>query len=778
MADRRPSPSSSDDGGRVKRQKTSKSSSSKSTSDSVPALDPKQNPYLAHHYEDASDEGASDEDGAMVMLKHLKRHKTTAAQAEKIEIQAHNPWTMRKHSQRYFEILNKRRGLPVFHQRQEFLDLYHKSQILVFVGETGSGKTTQIPQYVLYDDLPQRKGQMVACTQPRRVAAMSVAQRVADELDVKLGEEVGYSIRFEDRTSEKTVLKYMTDGMLLREAMADNNLSRYSTLILDEAHERTMATDILMGLLKEVVERRPDLKIIVMSATLDAAKFQRYFNDAPLLAVPGRTHPVEIFYTPEPERDYVDAAIRTVIQIHGTEPEGDILLFMTGEEEIEDACKRIGLEADSIIGELDAGPLKVYPLYGGLPPQQQQMIFEPAPPPRRPGGKPGRKVIVSTNIAETSLTIDGIVYVVDPGFSKQKVYNPRIRVESLLVSPISRASAQQRAGRAGRTRPGKCFRLYTEAAFKKELIDQTHPEILRSNLATTVLQLKKLGVEDLVHFDLMDPPAPETLMRALEELNYLTCLDDEGELTDMGRLASEFPLDPTLSVMLICSPEFYCSSEILSIVALLSAPQIFSRPSSQRRKADEMKAYFTHAGGDHLTMLNAYHAFIAAQTEGEDMYKWCYEHFLNYRSLSQVVSVRSQLQRIMERQNIELVSTPFEDKQYWSNIQRALVSGFFMQVAKRDGSSNKTYKTVKDNQSVLLHPSTTLGQDSEWVIYNEFVLTSKNYIRTVTAIKPDWLLDHSPEYYDLDTIKDRDMKLSLQAVKDHMRRKEAMKRRA
>ena len=229
--------------------------------------------------------------------------------------------------------------------------MFHRTQILVFVGETGSGKTTQIPQFVLFDDLPHFNGKLVACTQPRRVAAMSVAQRVANEMDVKLGEEVGYSIRFEDVTGPKTILKYMTDGMLLREAMHDHNLTRYSCIILDEAHERTLSTDILMGLLKEVALRRPDLKIIIMSATLDAQKFQRYFNDAPLLAVPGRTHPVEIFYTPEPERDYVEAALRTVLQIHATEPEGDILLFLTGEEEIEDACRKISLEADEMIRE-------------------------------------------------------------------------------------------------------------------------------------------------------------------------------------------------------------------------------------------------------------------------------------------------------------------------------------------------------------------------------------------------------------------------------------------
>ncbi|KAF9639229.1 Helicase [Lasiodiplodia theobromae] len=749
MADRRPDGAES----RAKRQKTDAE------------MDPKANPYLAHMYEDSYSNGAANGSG----LSNLVRHKTTAKDAEQAENGPNNPFTGQPLSQKYFNILKTRRDLPVHAQRQ----MFQSTQILVFVGETGSGKTTQIPQFILFDDLPQSQGKMVACTQPRRVAAMSVAQRVADEMDVALGEEVGYSIRFEDRTSSKTIMKYMTDGMLLREAMNDHNLSRYSTIILDEAHERTLATDILMGLLKEVVGRRPDLKLVIMSATLDAQKFQRYFNDAPLLAVPGRTHPVEIFYTPEPERDYVEAALRTVLQIHATEPEGDILLFLTGEEEIEDACRKINLEGDEMIREADAGPLKVYPLYGTLPPHQQQKIFEPAPPPRTPGGRPGRKVIVSTNIAETSLTIDGIVYVVDPGFSKQKVYNPRIRVESLLVSPISKASAQQRAGRAGRTRPGKCFRLYTEKAFKGELIEQTYPEILRSNLSATVLELKKLGVEDLVHFDLMDPPAPETLMRALEELNYLACLDDEGELTALGRLASEFPLDPALAVMLISSPEFYCSNEILSLVALLSVPQIFVRPASARKRADEMKDLFAHPDGDHLTMLNVYHAFKSDDAQANPK-QWCHDHFLSYRALQQADNVRLQLRRIMERSEIELMSTPFEDKKYYENIRRALVSGFFMQVAKRDGTG-KTYITVKDEQNVLLHPSTVLGHDSEWVVYNEFVLTTKNYIRTVTSVKPEWLLDIAPNYYDIASFKKGDVKMALQRTVDKMRRREAIK---
>ncbi|AMD21286.1 HER007Cp [Eremothecium sinecaudum] len=745
----------------------------KLSSDQLP--DPVKTSIPEHVAEIAEAINTSHEDPTSERIIHhdagefasLVRHATTAAQAEELESGKVNPFTGNDFSENYYKILKVRRELPVHAQRAEFLKLYQENQILVFVGETGSGKTTQIPQFVLFDELPHLRDSQVACTQPRRVAAMSVAQRVAEEMDVKLGEEVGYSIRFENKTSNKTILKYMTDGMLLREAMEDHNLTRYSCIILDEAHERTLATDILMGLLKEVIKRRPDLKVIIMSATLDAEKFQRYFNNSPLLAVPGRTHPVEIYYTPEFQRDYLDSAIRTVLQIHATEGQGDVLLFLTGEEEIEDAVRKISLEGDQLIREQGCGPLKVYPLYGSLPPHQQQRIFEPAP--ESHNGRPGRKVIISTNIAETSLTIDGIVYVVDPGFSKQKVYNPRIRVESLLVSPISKASAQQRAGRAGRTRPGKCFRLYTEEAFKKELIEQSYPEILRSNLSSTVLELKKLGIDDLVHFDFMDPPAPETMMRALEELNYLACLDDEGELTSLGRLASQFPLDPMLAVMLIGSSEFNCSEQILTIVAMLSVPSVFVRPSKDKKRADDAKSVFAHPDGDHITLLNVYEGFKSDEAYEYGIHQWCRDHYLSYRSLSSADNIRSQLERLMVRYNLELNSTDYENPNYFDNIRKALAAGFFMQVAKKR-SGGKGYITVKDNQDVLLHPSTVIGHDAEWVIYNEFVLTSKNYIRTVVSVRPEWLLELAPAYYDLSNFQKGDVKLSLERIKQKVDR--------
>lgn len=652
-----------------------------------------------------------------------------------------NPFTGLPFTPRYYELFNKRCQLPVWEYKSQFLDMVSKHQIIVLVGETGSGKTTQIPQWCLEWVRARYPKKAVACTQPRRVAAMSVAQRVAEEMDVCLGQEVGYSIRFEDCTSAKTVLKYMTDGMLLREGMSDPLLEAYGMVILDEAHERTLATDILMGLLKEIARQHSELKIVVMSATLDAGKFQQYFDNAPLMSVPGRTHPVEIFYTPEPERDYLEAAIRTVLQIHMCESdEGDILLFLTGQEEIDEACKRLSREVENLGPEI--GDLKCIPLYSTLPPNLQQRIFEAAPP-RKANGAVGRKVVVSTNIAETSLTIDGVVFVIDPGFAKQKVYNPRIRVESLLVTAISKASAQQRAGRAGRTRPGKCFRLYTERAYTQEMQENTYPEILRSNLGSVVLQLKKLGIDDLVHFDFMDPPAPETLMRALELLNYLACLDDNGELTELGSMMAEFPLDPQLAKMVIASCDSNCSNEILSITAMLSVPQCFVRPSEVKKAADEAKMRFAHIDGDHLTLLNVYHAF---KQNHEDP-QWCYDNFINYRSLKSADNVRQQLARIMDRFNLRRSSTEFTSRDYYINIRKALVNGFFMQVAHLERTGH--YLTVKDNQVVQLHPSTVLDHKPEWVLYNEFVLTTKNYIRTVTDIKPEWLIKMAPQYYDM-----------------------------
>ncbi|KAG8730362.1 DEAH-box ATP-dependent RNA helicase prp43 [Ceratobasidium sp. 414] len=692
-----------------------------------------------------------------------------------------NPFTKNPYTEKYKRILTERKRLPAFAQMEQFYKIFNSNQIMVVIGATGTGKTTQsvrpaqfdiliraftnyirLPQFVVYTDMPHTRGKIVACTQPRRIAATSVARRVAEEMDVQLGRQVGYSIRFEDMTQEGTTfLKYMTDGMLLREAMADRDLKRYSTIILDEVHERTLATDILMGLLKEIARRRDDLKIVIMSATLDALKFQKYFSThagstVPLLKFPARIHPVDIFFTRAPEPDYVEAAIRAVLTIHRSEPEGDVLVFLTGEEEIEDACRKIRTEAEGLNTSRRGapGPLLCLPLYSALPPAQQQRIFDPTPP-------GVRKVVVSTNIAETSLTIDGIVYVVDPGFSKQKSLGTNLaqilnqQNQGGIIACISNIEGERAAACwpcwADATR---CYRLYPEKEYM-ELAEQTHPEILRSNLANTVLELAKLGVTNLLQFDYVDAPAPETIMRALELLNYLSGIDDNCELTPLGAIMAEFPLDPQLAKLLVVSPEFRCSNEILTIVAMLSAPNVWLRPLYRRREADAARAQFVVPDGDHLTLVKVYNSYLENKTDKD----WCWNNYLSQRALQQAESVRQQLARMMEKLDLKIISQTHEHKLH-VDIRRALVCGFFMQIAHRDDKGN--YVTVKDQQIVSLHPSCDLAGRPEWVLFNEFVLTTQPYVRTVTVVQPEWLLDYGGKYYDLASFPNSDAKRALE----------------
>ena len=499
---------------------------------------------------------------------------------------------------------------------------------MIIEGETGSGKTTQIPQY-LHEAGLTAGGKKIGCTQPRRVAAMSVAARVADEMGVKLGSQVGYSIRFEDCTSERTVIKYMTDGMLLREFLGEPDLSSYKVMIIDEAHERTLHTDILFGLIKDIARFRPDLKLLISSATLDAEKFSEFFDNAPIFRIPGRRFPVNIYYTKAPEADYIDAVVVTTLQIHVTQPLGDILVFLTGQEEIETA-QEILIERSRKFGSKIA-ELIIVPIYANLPSDLQAKVFEPTPP-------GARKVVLATNIAETSLTIDNIIYVIDPGFSKQNSYNARTGMESLIVTPVSKASANQRAGRAGRVAAGKCFRLYTAWAYQHELEDNPVPEIQRVNLGNVVLMLKSLGINDLIHFDFLDPPPHETLVLALEQLYALGALNHMGELTKLGRRMAEIPADPMMCKMLLASEKYKCSAEILSISAMMSNnASIFYRPKDKIIHADTARKNFHQPGGDHITLLNVYNQW--AETDFSS--QWCYENFIQHRSMKRARDIRS-----------------------------------------------------------------------------------------------------------------------------------------
>lgn len=624
-------------------------------------------------------------------------------------------------------IKEQREGLPIYRLKPELMRAFVENQVLVVIGETGSGKTTQMTQYL--HELGITKNGVIGCTQPRRVAAVSVAKRVSEEFGCTLGEEVGYNIRFDDCTSQATIIKYMTDGMLMREYLNDNDLKRYSALMLDEAHERTIHTDVLFGLLKDLCRRRPDLKLIVTSATLDAEKFSGYFFDSPIFTIPGRTFPVEIMYTKEPESDYMDASLITIMQIHLSEPAGDILLFLTGQEEIDTACETLYSRMQAL-GDL-APELIILPVYSSLPSEMQSRIFEPAPP-------GARKCIVATNIAEASLTIDGIYYVVDPGFSKQKAFNAKLGMDSLVVTPISQASARQRAGRAGRTGPGKCYRLYTEMAYKNEMLPTNIPEIQRTNLGNVVLQLKAMGINDLLGFDFMDPPPVATLVGAMESLNALGALDDEGLLTRLGRKMAEFPLEPNLSKMLLLSVDLGCSDEVLTITSLLSVDNPFYRPRDKQGQADMKKAKFHQAEGDHLTLLAVYKGWEASKFSNP----WCFENFIQARSMKRAQDVRKQLVTIMDRYKLDILSS---GKNY-KKICMAITAGFFTNAAKKHPQEG--YLTLVDQNPVYIHPSSSVfNKNPEWVIYHELVLTTKEYMRNIMVIDAKWLIELAPSFY-------------------------------
>jgi ATP-dependent RNA helicase DHX8/PRP22 len=624
-------------------------------------------------------------------------------------------------------IKEQREGLPIAKLKNELLRAITDNQVLIVIGETGSGKTTQMTQYMV--ELGLSKRGMIGCTQPRRVAAISVAKRVAEEFGCVLGEQVGYSIRFDDMTSKDTIIKYMTDGMLMREYLADNDLNRYAALMLDEAHERTIHTDVLFGLLKDLCRRRPDLKIIVTSATLDAEKFSTYFFQSPIFTIPGRTFPVEILYTKEPESDYLDAAMITVMQIHLSEPPGDILVFLTGQEEIDVCCETL-FNRMQALGDL-APELIILPVYSSLPSEMQSRIFEPAP-------KGSRKCVVATNIAEASLTIDGIFYVIDPGMAKVKAFNPKISMDSLVVTPISQASARQRAGRAGRTGPGKCYRLYTEQAYKTEMLATNIPEIQRTNLGNVVLQLKAMGINDLLGFDFMDPPPVATMVGAMESLHALGALDDEGLLTRLGRKMAEFPLEPNLSKMLILSVDLGCSEEILIITSMLSVENPFYRPRDKQAQADMRKAKFHQAEGDHITLLAVYRGWEASKFSNP----WCFENFVQSRSMKRAQDVRKQLVTIMDRYKLDLISA---GKNY-KLICKAITAGFFTHAAKKDPQEG--FRTLVDQNPVYIHPSSALfNKNPEYVIYHELVMTSKEYMRNVMEIDARWLVELAPAFY-------------------------------
>ncbi|KAJ3043919.1 hypothetical protein HDV00_003959 [Rhizophlyctis rosea] len=655
-----------------------------------------------------------------------------------------------------------RKSLPIYSYKDDLVNALEQYQCLVVVGDTGSGKTTQLPQYAL-EALPSVRS--IAVTQPRRIAAISAARRVSDEMGTRLGEEVGYSIRFDRVASNKTKLLYMTDGTLLRACVTDPKIEAYDLVILDEAHERSLETDILFGLLRRACRLRPNLKLVVMSATLDIEKFSDFFGDCPVFAIPGRMFDVDIFWQKKMKfaslkATYVQRAVETVMHIHKNEEPGDILVFLTGQQEIEQAIRKL----QELHDELDYREVRhelrdisILPIFSALETMEQRAIFD------RP--REGvRKVVLSTNIAQTSVTVPGIRYVVDSGFVKQKMYDAQTGMDALVVVPISQAAATQRAGRAGRTATGKVYRLYSREAF-----DDMEP----------VLNLKTMGINDILNFEFIDPPDPNLVVAAIRRLFLLGAVDENGHLTHLGSQMAHFPISPFLSRTIISAArDFACSYEITIIAATLSVEEIFSTPRSEKKKelAEKARRQFDHPAGDHLTLLNVFEEWKRTDFDKD----WCFENFVHYRAMKAARSVREQLTDLMDGLRLPVVScregrkgndseSPTRKRRRTEGdgevdptpILRSLCTAFYVNTAKRHthrpfffhyvtsagltsgGTSSLDGETTQQTSwgpgMVALHldSKSALAQarhPPDWIIYNDIQYVNRANMRCASRI--------------------------------------------
>ncbi|CAN1313420.1 Probable pre-mRNA-splicing factor ATP-dependent RNA helicase DEAH4 [Linum perenne] len=686
--------------------------------------------------------------------------------------------------------------LPIVQFEEQIIRTVEDNRVVVVIGETGSGKSTQLSQ-MLHRHGYSKTG-IIGVTQPRRVAAVSVARRVAQEMGVKLGEEVGYAIRFEDRTSDLTRIKYLTDGVLLRESLSDPELSQYSVIILDEAHERSLNTDILLGLVKRLTKMREcKLKVLITSATLDGEKVSEFFLESPILNVPGKLFPVEIVYSRERPISYLESCLRTAIEIHRKEPEGDVLIFMTGQDDIEKLVAKLedkirGLEEGSCMDAV------ILPLHGSLPPEMQVRVFSPAPP-------DCRRFIVATNIAETSLTVDGVVYVIDSGYVKQRQYNPSTGMYSLDVIQISKVQANQRAGRAGRTRPGKCYRLYPSAVYQDELLDVTVPEIQRTSLAGTVLYLKSLDLPDIdiLKFDFLDSPSAESLEDALKQLYLIDAIDENGAITSVGRTMAELPLEPSLSRTLMEANENGCLSQALTVAAMLSAettllpnrklvclldfrylsnresyapktfqfrycveasemidlPSCSSKNNEKKRKQEPIDLPDGSGFGDHIQMLQIYEHW----DENDYDIRWCRDHGLQERGMVFVKDVRKQLCQIMQKiakgsTDVRATRRYRDGEHGCRNLRKALCVGYANKLAEKMVHHNG-YRTIGFKpQLVQVHPSSVLKPDDDgmfpnYVVYHELIATSRPFMRSVCSVEMRWVVPIIKKLEKLDVNK-------------------------
>lgn len=662
--------------------------------------------------------------------------------------------------------------LPIHKHRRQILYAVENYHVVIIQGQTGSGKSTQLPQYLMENGWGDR-GFTIVSTQPRRIAAQSLAQRVAKEVGCQLGQEVGYTVRFDEKASEATRIKYVTDGMLLREAtLSDPLLSRYSVVMIDEAHERNLNSDALLGILKKIRRKRKNLRIIVCSATIDAQAFLDFFipqkteptirksrwgrvgeeekqdpaNSGTIISVDGRQYSVDALYLAEPVADYIRCTVETALQIHMEECGGDVLCFLPSGEDIDRAIQLADDQLAKMEGQSkDKKRAALLPLYSALPYQMQARIFQPKPTSERNV----RRIIFATNIAETSVTVPDITHVLDCGYAKLPFFDPKTGFDRLIVAPISQASARQRMGRAGRVQSGKCYRLYTEKHMGEKMMNHTPPELLRSNLTGFILTLKALGIHNVLAFDLMDLPSVDALSHGLECLYALGAVDDSTELTTRGLEMSAFPTEPRVSRMLLESLEVGCSWEILAVASALQVRSLFVRPRTQRQRLDYDAAMVNTAdrSGDHVTYAN-----LVAEMDDRDMdEEECKEKFVNYLAIKKSMEVRNQLSRFLRRYGqVKAMGYSGDDQSRSRAIRKCVTAGFFFNTAKL--ANDGRYYTVRGNHLVTPSESSVLrsyGDTSEYIVFGETHDGARGGIevRSCSTIEARWLRELAPHFW-------------------------------
>ncbi|XP_072229303.1 DEAD/H (Asp-Glu-Ala-Asp/His) box polypeptide 32a [Leuresthes tenuis] len=643
-------------------------------------------------------------------------------------------------SSRYYKLLKERKTLPVWKVKCPFEDALVNNKLVIVSGTAKTGTSTQIPQWCAEFCLSaQYQHGMVVCTQTNKQQAIDLALRVSDEMDVNIGHEVGYTIPLETCCSSDTVLRYSTDDMLLREMMSDPFLEHYGVVIIDQAHERTVSTDILLGLLKDILLQRPDLRVVVLTVPPMTEKLLRHYGNIPLIGLEASC-PVEVVHSNSSNKDYFYSALKLVLEIHRTKESGDIVVFFASAKEVHSAYSILQSESSRLGRELDQmEPIVLYPSQRGLLPVLTELS----------GSTKSRRVFLSTQKGEDVWwTAESVNFVIDTGVQLKMVYNPRVRAYSKVLQPISQCQADIRKQLSGPT--GKCFRLYPEASLA---LADTPPQILESNIAPTVLFLKRMEIAGLGQCHFIDRPDPEGLMQALEELDYLAALDDDGNLSEIGIIVSEIPLDPQMAKALLASCEFDCVSEMLTIAAMLSAPSCFLESSADMsHKAVQCHRKFQHPEGDHFTLINIYNAFKQSQKEQYlTAEKWCQGYFLDHSALKMAEAIRSELTDTLNRIELPISEPSFGTKTNTNNLKRALLAGFFMQIARDvDGSGN--YFILTHKHMAQVHPLSGYGAQShklglpEWIVFNEYNL-SENCMKTVSKISPQVFIQMAPLYF-------------------------------